>query len=303
MNLYQQVSSNRRKTWLLITLSASLLMLVGFVFSQANNDPTWLYGAFIYTVISSLVSYWWSDKIVLAMSQAKLVNHDDSPQLYHLVENLCIAAGLPAPKIYVINDSAPNAFATGRDQQHAAIAFTSGLLAKLDKNELEGVIAHELSHIGNRDILLATMVSILVGTVVLLADWFARWSFFGGGRRKNDNQEAGQLQLIFTVVAIVLAILAPLFAQMIQMAISRRREFMADASGALLTRYPDGLISALRKISSDTEPLEVANRATAHLYFASPLQGKRGTAGLAKMFMSHPPVEERIAALQQLEIR
>ncbi len=302
MNLYQQVDSNRHKTWLLVALSASLLIVVGFVFSQANNDPVWLYIAFIYALISSFVSYWWSDKIVLAMSRAKEVKASDSPQLYRLVENLCIAAGLPLPRIYVIDDSAPNAFATGRDSKHAAVAFTSGLLAKLDKAELEGVIAHELSHIGNRDILLATMVSVLVGTVVLLADWFARWSFWGGGRRRQNDNDSGQLQAILAIVAIILAILAPLFAQMIQMAISRRREFLADANSALLTRYPDGLIRALQKISTDPEPLEVANRATAHLYIASPFQNKRGVSGLAKMFMSHPPVEERIAALRQINV-
>ena len=301
MNLYQQVSNNRRKTWFLVASSAGLLLLVGFIFSQANNNPIWLYIAFLYTVVTSLVSYWWSDKIVLAMSKAKAVSHDDSPQLYHLVENLCLAAGLPTPRIYVIEDSAPNAFATGRDQQHAAIAFTSGLLVKLDKTELEAVIAHELSHIGNRDILLATMVAVLVGTVVLMADWFIRWSFFSG-QRKSNNREAGQLQLIFTIVAIVLAILAPLFAKLIQMAISRRREFLADANSALLTRYPDGLIRALQKISTDPEPLKVASRATAHLYFASPFRNKQGIGGISKMFMSHPPVEERIAALRQINV-
>lgn len=302
MNLYRQVDSNRHKTWLLVALSASLLIVVGFIFSQANNNPIWLYGAFLYAVISSFISYWWSDKIVLAMSRAKEIKFNDSPQLYRLVENLCITAGLPLPKIYIIEDSAPNAFATGRNSQHAAIAFTSGLLAKLDKQELEGVIAHELSHIGNRDILLATMVSVLVGSVVLMADWFARWSFWGGGRRRQSNQESGQLQSILTIVAIILAILAPLFARLIQMAISRRREFLADANSALLTRYPDGLIRALQKISADSAPLEAANRATAHLYFASPFQNKQGIQGFSKMFMSHPPVEERIAALRQVSL-
>lgn len=297
MNLYQQISSNRYKTWLLVILSASLLIAVGLVFSRVNDNPLWLYIAFLYAAISSFVSYWWSDKIVLAMSRAKEVKHNDSPQLYHLVENLCIAAGLPLPRIYVIDDSAPNAFATGRNPQHAAIAFTSGLLAKLDKQELEGVIAHELSHVGNRDILLATMISVLVGTVVLMADWFARWSFWGGRRRDNNQESGGQ---ILAIIAIILAILAPLFAQLIQLAVSRRREFLADANGALLTRHPDGLIRALQKISADPEPLEVANRATAHLYFASPFQNKRLIQGVAKMFMSHPPVEERIAALDRL---
>lgn len=299
MNLYQQISSNRYKTWLLVILSASLLIAVGLVFSRVNDNPLWLYIAFLYAVISSFVSYWWSDKIVLAMSRAKEVKHNDSPQLYHLVENLCIAAGLPLPRIYVIDDSAPNAFATGRNPQHAAIAFTSGLLAKLDKQELEGVIAHELSHVGNRDILLATMISVLVGTVVLMADWFARWSFWGGRRRDNNQESGGQ---ILAIIAIILAILAPLFAQLIQLAVSRRREFLADANGALLTRHPDGLIRALQKISADPEPLEVANRATAHLYFASPFQNKRLIQGVAKMFMSHPPVEERIAALRQVNV-
>ncbi len=299
MNLYQQISSNRYKTWLLVILSASLLIAVGLVFSRVNDNPLWLYIAFLYAVISSFVSYWWSDKIVLAMSRAKEVKHNDSPQLYHLVENLCIAAGLPLPRIYVIDDSAPNAFATGRNPQHAAIAFTSGLLAKLDKQELEGVIAHELSHVGNRDILLATMISVLVGTVVLMADWFARWSFWGGRRRDNNQESGGQ---ILAIIAIILAILAPLFAQLIQLAVSRRREFLADANGALLTRHPDGLIRALQKISADPEPLEVANRATAHLYFASPFQNKQGIQGFSKMFMSHPPVEERIAALRQVSL-
>ncbi len=302
MNLYQQVSSNRHKTWLLVGLSASLLLLVGFVFSRVQDNPIWLFLALAYTLISSLVSYWWSDKIVLAMSQAKLVEKADSPQLYRLVENLCIAGGLPTPKIYVIPDSAPNAFATGRDAEHAAVAFTSGLLEKLDKAELEGVIAHELSHIGNRDILLATMVSVLVGTIVLLADWFARWSFWGGNSRKNNDNDNNQVQAIFSIIAIILAILAPLFAQMIQLAISRKREFMADADAALLTRYPDGLIRALEKISADPESLEVANRATAHLYFASPFQGKEGVPAMAKLFMSHPPVTERIAALKGIKL-
>jgi heat shock protein HtpX len=219
------------------------------------------------------------------------------------VENLCITAGLPQPQIYLIEDSAPNAFATGRDPEHAVIAVTSGLLDKLEKAELEGVIAHELSHIGNRDILLATIVTVLVGIVVLLADWFRRWSFFGGGRKSNDNREGGQIALVITIVAIVFSILAPLFAYLMQFSISRKREFMADANGALLTRYPEGLARALEKISQDTEPLEVANRATAHLYFSSPFKedGGKKVSWFTKMFMTHPPVAERIKALRGIK--
>jgi heat shock protein HtpX len=253
----------------------------------------------------SFVSYWWSDKIVLAMSGAKPVDHDSNRELYHIVENLCITAGLPLPKIYIIDDTAPNAFATGRDPEHAVIAVTTGLLAKLEKTELEGVIAHELSHVGNRDILLATLVTVLVGVVVLLADWFRRWSFWGGGRRRGSSRGGGQLQLVIMVAAIIFSILAPLFAYLMQFAISRKREFLADADGALLTRYPEGLARALEKISADAEPLEVANRATAHLYIASPFKTDSGqkVGFFTKMFMTHPPVSERIAALRGLEVR
>lgn len=240
--------------------------------------------------------------MVLAMSGAKEIDHETNRELYHIVENLCITAGLPTPKIYIINDTAPNAFATGRDPKHAVVAVTAGLLQKLEKSELEGVIAHELSHIGNRDILLATLVTVMVGMVVLLADWFRRWSFFGGHRR-DDNKGGGQLGLILMIAAIILSILAPLFAYLMQFAISRKREFLADAGGALLTRYPDGLARALEKISADHEPLEVANRATAHLYIASPFKefaGKK-VGFLTRMFMTHPPIEERIAALRGME--
>ncbi len=267
------------------------------------DSPVILYIAVIFSSISSFVSYWWSDKIVLSMSSAKLVKREENRELYRLVENLCITAGLPLPKIYIINDTAPNAFATGRDSEHAVIAVTRGLLQKLDRSELEGVIAHELSHVGNRDILLATIVTVLVGVVVLLADWFRRWTFFGGNRR--DNKADGRLQLIIFVIAIVFSILAPIFAYLMQFAISRKREFMADADGALLTRYPDGLARALEKISGDTEKLEVANRATAHMYIASPFKkdaiGKK-PGFFAKAFMTHPPVEERIAALRGMDI-
>ncbi|OIO07257.1 zinc metalloprotease HtpX [Candidatus Falkowbacteria bacterium CG_4_10_14_0_2_um_filter_41_15] len=302
MTLYNNVSSNQRKTWLLLFGFSLFIILAAYIFAAAMNEPAILYGVVIFSIISSFVSYWWSDKIVLAMSAAHEINHDSNRELFHIVENLCITAGLPLPKIYIIDDSAPNAFATGRDPEHAVIAVTSGLLDKLAKAELEGVIAHELSHIGNRDILLATIVTVLVGMVVLLADWFRRWSFFGG-RKSDDNREGGQLALVITVVAIVLSILAPLFAYLMQFSISRKREFLADANGALLTRYPEGLARALEKISQDTEPLEAANRATAHLYFSSPFKEDSGkkVSWFTKMFMTHPPVEERLKALRGIK--
>jgi heat shock protein HtpX len=301
MTLYHNSDSNKRKTWFLMTGFFVFIMIVGFVFSQAMNDSTILYFAVAFSFFSSFISYWFSDKMVLAMSGAKEVDHDSARELYHLVENLCITAGLPVPKIYIIEDSAPNAFATGRDKNHAVIAVTTGLLQKLDKVELEGVIAHELSHIGNRDILLATLVTVMVGLIVLLADWFMRWSIFGG-RRKSDDSENSQMALIITIVAIVFAILAPLGAYMMQFAISRKREFLADADAALLTRYPEGLARALEKISADNEPLEAANRATAHLYIASPFKGnEQKTSWFAKMMMTHPPVAERIAKLRDTE--
>jgi heat shock protein HtpX len=233
------------------------------------------------------------------MSGAREVTHDNARELYHLVENLCITAGLPVPKIYIIEDTAPNAFATGRDPEHAVICFTSGILGKLEKAELEGVVAHELSHIGNRDILLATMTTVLVGIVVLMADWFRHWAFFS---RRDDNNEGGQLKIIIIVLAIVFSILAPIFAYMMQFAISRKREFLADASGALLTRNPDGLARALEKISADDEALEAANRATAHLYISSPFKSDRDEPGFfAKLMMTHPPISERIKALRGMK--
>lgn len=297
--IYTHVDSNIRKTWLLVSLFFIAIILIGYVFSYALGDSAILYFAVIFSIVSSFISYWFSDKIVLAMSSAHEIDHDSNRELYHIVENLCITAGLPVPKIYVIDDTAPNAFATGRNPEHAVIAVTTGLLQKLEKTELEGVIAHELSHIGNRDILLATLVTIMVGVVVLLADWFRRWTFWGGGR-KREGHGGGQLQLILFILAIVLSILAPLFAYLMQFAISRKREFLADADGALLTRYPEGLASALEKISADREPLEVANRATAHLYIASPFKEDEShkIGWLTKLFMTHPPIEERVAALR-----
>lgn len=302
--LYTQIDSNKRKTWLFLAGFFIFIILIGYVFSYALDDVSILYIAVLFSILSSFFSYWFSDKIVLAMSDAHEIDHDSNRDLYHIVENLCITAGLPVPKIYIINDTAPNAFATGRDPDHAVIAVTTGILQKLDRSELEGVIAHELSHIGNRDILLATLVTVMVGVVVLLADWFRRYTFWGSSRKRDSREGTGQIQLVMMIAAIVLSILAPLFAYMMQFAISRKREFLADADGALLTRYPDGLARALEKISADQEPLEVANRATAHLYIASPFkQGENNKIGFfTKLFMTHPPVEERITALRGMNV-
>lgn len=301
--LYTHIDSNQRKTWLLMSVFFIVVILIGWVFSQAMQEPSILYIAVGFSFISSFISYWFSDKIVLAMSSAHAITQESNREIYRLVENLCITAGLPVPKIYIIDDTAPNAFATGRNPEHAAIAMTTGLIQKLDQSELEGVIAHELSHIGNRDVLVATIATVMVGIVVLLADWFMRWSFFGH-RRSSDSNQSGQMQLVVTIAAVVLAILAPLFATMLQLAISRKREFLADADGAMLTRYPEALASALEKISHDQEPLEVANRATAHLYFASPFKevGGKKIGFFTKAFMTHPPVEERIAALRGIKM-
>jgi heat shock protein HtpX len=299
MTLYTQKDKNIRLTWVYITGFLVFVIAVGYVFALSMNNSSILYGAVIFAIIMSFGSYWWSDKIVLAMSGAKVVTHENAREIYHLVENLCITAGLPVPKIYIIDDTAPNAFATGRDPEHGVICLTTGIIQKLEKAELEGVIAHELSHIGNRDILLSTVVVVLVGFITLLADWFRRWTFWGGGRRRSDGEGGGQLQLVLFVVAIALSVLAPIAAALMQLAISRKREFLADADGALLTRYPEGLAKALEKISADQEPLEVANRATAHLYIVNPFKGKK----ISKLFLTHPPIEERVAALRGMDMK
>jgi heat shock protein HtpX len=298
MTLYNQADKNVRLTWIYITGFLVFVIGVGYVFSAALNDSSILFIAVIFSVLMSFGSYWWSDKIVLAMSRAKEVTHENAREIYHLVENLCITAGLPVPKIYIIEDTAPNAFATGRDPEHAVVVLTTGIIQKLEKIELEGVIAHELSHIGNRDILLSTVVVVLVGLVTLLADWFRRWTFFGYGR-KRDSEGGGQLQAIMFVAALILSILAPIAAILMQLAISRKREFLADTDGALLTRYPEGLARALEKISADTEPLEAANRATAHLYIVNPFKGKK----ISSLFQTHPSIEERVKALRGMDVK
>ena len=278
-----------------------VVISIGWLFARIYGDSSFVVVAVAFSLFMNFFSYWFSDKIVLAMSGARPIKREEDIELYRIVENLCIAAGLKMPKIYMINDPSPNAFATGRNQERAAVAVTSGLRQTLNKNELEGVIAHELSHIGNKDILISTIIVILVGFVALLSDFFLRAHFFRG---KRDNREGGgQAQLIMMLVGIILAILAPIAATLIQLAISRKREFLADASGALLTRYPEGLASALEKISNSQIPLRRINKATAHLYISSPLKGDKGTNWLTKLFMTHPPAEERIRVLRGLEIK
>jgi len=260
--------------------------------------------ALIVSFLGTFFSYYYSDKIVLGMSGARPATHEEDRMLDNIIEGLCLAAGLPKPKIYVIDDSAPNAFATGRNPQHAVVCVTTGLLEKLNRNELEGVVAHELSHIKNYDTLLMTVTAVMLGTLTLLSEWFLRSLWWGGGRRygsRSDDERrggGGGAAVIFLVLGIVFALLAPLVAQLIHLAISRRREFLADASGALLTRYPKGLADALRKLSADTEPLEAANKATAHLYIVNPLIEHGGM--INKLFSTHPPTEERIAALEKM---
>jgi heat shock protein HtpX len=283
-------------------MSAFLIIVIGigWVFSQVYGDSSFVVVAVVFSLFMNFFSYWYSDKIVLKMAGAYPIDEENNKELYRIVENLCITAGLKMPKLYIINDESPNAFATGRNQEHAAVAVTSGLLQILSKNELEGVIAHELSHIGNRDILISTIVVILVGFIALLSDFFIRITIFGG--RNRDRRGDNRAHLIMMLIGIILAILAPLIAIVIQLAISRKREFLADASGALLTRYPEGLASALEKISQSPVPLKRPNKATAHLYISSPLKGGRKTGLLAKLFMTHPPIEERLRALRGLGI-
>ena len=286
--LYTQKDSNVAKTWFLMTMFLVIVVALGYFISYYYKSPGILYFAIGFSLIMNIVSYWYSDKIVLSISGAIEAKHDEYTELYHIVENLSITAGLPMPKIYIINDASPNAFATGRDKEHAVVAVTTGLMQILNKTELEGVIAHELSHIGNRDILLSTVIVVLVGFISLLANMFMRSGFRGGNREEKGGG-------ILMVIGIIFIILSPVIAKLIQLAISRKREFLADASGALLTRYPDGLASALQKISAANIPMKNPNTATAHLYILNPFGGTGKK--FMNLFSTHPPVEERIKAL------
>ena len=299
MTLYKHSDKNKRKTWFLFTAFLVFVMAVGYIFALAFEEPSIVYIAVVISVVSSVISYWFSDKIILAMSNAHQLKFEDNKELYRLVENLCMTVGMPMPKIYIINDPAPNAFATGRNPKNAVIAFTTGILEKLEKSELEGVVAHELSHVRNYDILIATLTTVMVGMIVILSDIFVRWAFFRGGSRGGDKDNKGKLIII--IVAVVLSILAPIFAYMMQFAISRKREFLADADGALMTRYPEGLARALEKISGDHNKLKKVNKATAHLYITSPLKEKKKSF-FAKAFVTHPPIEDRVKALRGMKV-
>jgi len=295
--LYTLKESNVRKTYLLITIFLLFIIGLGWIFSYVFEKPEILVIAAIFAILTSITSYWYSDKIVLYMTRARPVKKEDNPELYRIVENLCITAGLPLPKIYIIEEAQPNAFATGRDPEHSVVAVTRGLLEKLERVELEGVIAHELSHIKNRDMLLQTVVVVLAGMISIASEIFLRslwWS--GGGRRKREENQ------LFYLLGLIAIILAPIAATLIRLAIARKREFLADASGALLTRYPEGLAKALEKIASDPHPMRRVSSATAHLFIANPFRGKQKTSWFAKLFMTHPPIEERIKALREMQI-
>lgn len=291
--LYTQQGANMRKTWFLMAMFLALVIAVGFGVSWYFGNSLILYIAVGFALFMNVMSYWYSDKIVLSMTHAKEAKKEQYPELYTTVENLAITAGLPMPKVYVVDDPAPNAFATGRNPEHAVVAATTGLLQMLDRTELEGVMAHELSHVGNRDILVSTVAVVLAGFIAILADLFMHSMLFGGGDR--DRHPA------FLVLAIVGIILAPIAAQLIQLAISRKREYLADASGALLTRYPEGLASALEKISQANRPMKHAHTATAHLFISDPLGGEKKSfkAKIGGLFQTHPPAADRIKRLRE----
>lgn len=297
-SIRSQIDANIWKTYLLMIGFSLFVVIVAYIFGEAlGYGPSWIWLGLGFSLLSNLVSYFWGDQIVLSMSGARPATRQHDFDFYTVTENLCIASGLPMPKLYVIEDTAMNAFATGRDPQHAVVCATSGILSRLERSELEGVIGHELSHIKNYDIRLMLMVSVLVGTVAFLADMFLRTLWWGGGRRDRRDREGGG---IFLVLGIILAIITPLLASLIQLAISRRREYLADASGVYLTRNPEGLANALKKLGHDKEVLEAATNATAHLFITNPFKGKDFQAWFSNLFNTHPPIEERIKRLQQM---
>lgn len=300
MTHYQLVAKNKQRSLVIIISFISFIALASYLMVRGfGYSLDLVFWAFLISIGASFFSYYYSDKIILGISGAKEAKRQEFFDFYTVTENICLGQKMPLPKLYVIEDSAMNAFATGRNPEHAVVCATTGLLSRLNRSEIEAVVAHELSHVKNYDILLMSIVSVLVGLIALLADWLLRISFWGGGRKKdNDN---GQLGAIIAVLAIILAILSPFIAQLIQLAISRRREFLADASAIEMTKNPEGLIKALNKISLDQEPLEAANKATAHLYISDPLKNTKGAVhAFAKLFNTHPPVTERIQALSQM---
>ena len=290
--LYTQQSNNVWKTWVLMSSFLVIVIGLGYVFARVYGNPNILYIFVIFSLVMNITSYWYSDKIALSLAKAKPATREQYFDFYTIVENLAITAGLPMPKIYVIEDPSPNAFATGRDKEHAVVAVTTGLLAIMNKTELEGVVAHEMSHIGNRDMLVSTVAVVLVGFVAIVSDMMIRMSIFGG--RRDDREGNG----LFMIIGIVVAILAPIAATLIQLGISRKREYLADASGALLTRYPEGLASALEKISQYGRPMQTQSGAIAHLYIANPLGSGKFTKKVGSLFSTHPPVEDRIKRLR-----
>ena len=296
-NLYHERDKNVRRTWLIMVLFFLVIVGLGSLFGYVLDFYALPFIAVVVALLMNIWAYWQSDKMVLSISGAQELDAQkpEEKEIYRLVENLAITAGLPMPKVYVIEDQALNAFATGRDPEHGVIAVTRGLMNRLDRAEMEGVLAHELSHIGNRDTLIQTIAVTLVGVVVLMSDMFLRMSLF-----KRNDDSGGQLKMVLTVVALILALLSPLFVQLIQLAVSRKREYLADASGALLTRYPDGLAKALEKISSDPQELEKSNKATAHMYISNPL--KNSKSFLSNLGSTHPPVKERIKALMGMDV-
>lgn len=291
--IYTHQSSNVTKTWLLVGVFLAVVIGLGYFLAVYYNNPNIITIAIIFSIVMNITSYWYSDKIALSMARAIPADEKKYLELHRIVENLSISAGLPKPRVYILPESAPNAFATGRNAKHAAVAVTEGLLQILDRSELEGVIAHELAHIGNKDILLQSMVAVLVGFIAMISDMFTRSLIFSGGDSDNKNGN------VLAIVGIVFVVLSPIIATLIQLAISRKREYLADATGALITRYPEGLASALKKISSYGRPMNTASNATAHMYISNPF-GAKAAQGLSHLFMTHPPAEKRIAALQQM---
>jgi heat shock protein HtpX len=298
--MYDAIAANKRTSFLLIAVFVILIVGLGYVFGEVVYQGAGYYILPIavgFAVLMSLGSYYYSDSIVLKMSRAREADPREFPYLVNTVEGLAIAAGMPKPRCYVIDDTAPNAFATGRDPQHAVVCATTGLLDKMNRQELEGVLGHEMAHVKNYDIRLQCLVAVLAGIVVLLSDWMIRSFWWGGGRRRRSDG-SGNIGAILMLVGLVLAILAPLFATLIRLAISRRREYLADASGAMLSRNPDALADALEKIAKDPEPLEAANKATAHLYIVNPFKG--AGASVANLFNTHPPIAERVRRLRAM---
>ena len=298
-NLYLQKDSNIRKTWLFMTMFFLFIIAFGWLISFVWQAPEILYIAVFLSIGMNLVAYWQSDKIALAMSKANPIPREGNEYVYRMVENLCITAGLPLPRIYLIDSPQINAFATGRDPKHAAIAITVGAIQKLENEELEGVLAHEISHIGNRDILISTVVVVMAGLIAILSDIILRATFYGSFGRSRDDRGSGGIML---VIGLLAAVLAPLAATIIRLAVSRKREFLADATGALLTRYPEGLANALEKIGREEIPLRHAHNATAHMYISNPFKGKEGESWFAKLFMTHPPIQERVKILRGMKM-